>query len=137
MTIVGIIVYVLGVLLVLTWVFGTRNKVRTGDGFQVQTLVTLFFAVVSLVLVPILKWSPLHLLWMFPASFICGFLSILFPFSVLQPFGNLTGMIACVGLDQVEVANNKRRRQRLVELVTQENLSVDDAKKKMEENGEW
>lgn len=137
MNIVGIIVYVFMALLVLTWVLGIRNRIKTGGTWQVQTLVTLFLSVTSLVLVPILKWTPLHLLWMIPASYVVGFLSLMFPFSLLQPFGRLMGMIACVGLSQTEVANNVRKRERLLELMNQEKISPEEAKKKMEQDGEW
>jgi hypothetical protein len=137
MNIVGIIVYVVVILLVLTWVLGTRDRIKTGGTWQVQTLVTLFLSVSSLVLVPILKWSPLNLLWMIPTSYLAGFLSMMFPFSLLQPFGRLMGMIACVGLNQAEVVNNVRRRERLLELINQEEMSPEEARKKMEQDGEW
>ena len=47
------------------------------------------------------------------------------------------GMIACVGLNKTEVANNVRRRERLLELMNQEKISPEEAKKKMEQDGEW
>ena len=137
MEIVGYVIYAIGIIVAFGWMMGTRHKVKSGDGVQIQTLGTLFLFLVSLIIVPILKWSPLNLLWMYPASFVLGTLSLSWPVGVLQPFGNLVGMIACFGLDQTEIANNKRRRQRIIELVSNEKLSVDGAMKKMQENGEW
>jgi hypothetical protein len=137
MHIVGIIVYVVAILLVLTWILGTRDRVKYGGGWQVQTLVTLFLSVVSVVLVPILRWSALNLLWMIPASYAVGFISLIFPFSLLQPFGKLIGIIACIGLDRAEIANNRRRNERLSELMNQEKITLKEAEKKMQQDGEW
>jgi hypothetical protein len=133
---IGYCVYILAVIIVLGWFSGTRSKVKAGGGVQIQTLDTLFLFVVSLIFVAILDWSPLNLLWMFPVSWICGFLSLHFPFSILQPLGNMVGIIACIGLNRAEVAKNRRRVEKYEKLVFLEHMSVEDAKKKMEENGE-
>jgi len=52
----------------------------------------------SLFIVPIFGFSPFHLLWMFPVSFVLGMLSFVFPFSLLSVLGRTFGTICCIGL---------------------------------------
>jgi hypothetical protein len=54
----------------------------------------------SLIIVPIFGFSPFHLLWMFPISFILGMLSFAFPFSLLSVPGRTFGTICCIGLTE-------------------------------------
>jgi len=137
MNVVGIIIYAICILLVIDWFFGVRDRVRHGGGWQVPTLVILFLSVVAVVLVPVLKWSPLHLLWMIPASYVVSILVPFFPVSLLQPFRIMMGKIACIGLNPMEVANNRRRNERVLELMDKEKITLQEAKQKMERDGEW
>jgi hypothetical protein len=61
--------------------------------------------------------SPFHLLWLFPASFVAGFFSIAFPFSLLSIPGRFFGRLCCIGLDPGEIARNTNRQQRFEALV--------------------
>lgn len=137
MVIFGYVVYGLGLIIAISWISGTRSKIGSGDSVQIQTLNTLFLFIVSLLLIPLLKWSPLNLLWMYPVSWILGVLSLAWPLAFLSPFGNLIGTIACIGLDKTMVTRNRLRRQKLLELMTTENISAQEARKKLEEKGEW
>ena len=44
--------------------------------------------------------TALHLLWLFPAGFVLGALSIAFPFSLLSIPGTAFGRVCCIGLTQ-------------------------------------
>lgn len=135
MEIAEYIIYVVGVILALTWMIGIRTYTKSGQGVTMSTVNTTMLFLVSLVVVPILKLSPLHLFWMYPVSFVLGMLSLAFPFSLLSISGNIVAFIACVGLNQEEIQRNKGRIQRGVELVHREGLSVEEAKKRLEEEG--
>jgi hypothetical protein len=135
MEIAGYIVYGIGIILAITWMIGIRTYTKSGQGVTMSTVNTTMLFIVSLVVVPILNLTPLHLLWMYPASFILGMLSLAFPFSLLSIPGNIVAFIACAGLNQEEVQNNKDRIQRGLELVHSEGLTVEEAKKRLEEEG--
>ena len=135
MEIVGYIVYGIGVVLTIIWMIGIRTYTKSGQGVTMSTVNTTMLFIVSLILVPVLGISPLHLLWMYPASFLLGQLSLVFPFSVLSIPGNIVALVACIGLNQAEVQKNKERVQRGIELVHREGLTVEEAKKRLEEEG--
>lgn len=110
MEIAGYIVYGIGIVLAVTWMIGIRTYTKSGQGVTMSTVNTTMLFIVSLVVVPILKLSPLHLLWMYPASFILGMLSLAFPFSLLSIPGNIVSFIACAGLNQEEIQKNEYQR---------------------------
>lgn len=61
--------------------------------------------------------SPFHFLWMIPAAFVLGSMSIAFPFSLITPLASLYGNLCCVGLDIEVVTQNKARLDYARELV--------------------
>ncbi len=73
----------------------------------------------SILAVASLRLPSLHVLWMFPASWLLGTLSLAFPISLLSVPGRLYGMLCCVGLDQEEVERNSRKVARFQELLTE------------------
>ena len=135
MEIVGYIVYGVAIVLAIVWLVGIRTYTKSGQGVTMPTVNTTMLFIVSLVVVLVLELSPLHLLWMYPASFVLGMLSLAFPFSLLSIPGNIVAFIACIGLNQAEVQKNKVRVRRGVELVHREGLTVEEAKKRLEEEG--
>lgn len=137
MKIVGYVIFGFGLLFALSFLAGIRNNTRRGLGVQRGTVNTTMLFVVSLALVPILKLSPLHLLWMFPVSFILGTLSLAFPFSLLSIPGSLIFGIACLGLNRFEVDQNRARYEKLLELMRSDNISVEQAKEKLKATGQW
>lgn len=76
-----------------------RRKARVTGATEKTYEVNGFLMAVSLVLIPLLKISPFHLLWMFPLSFVMGFVSLLFPFNIILwiPAG-LYGSLWYIGL---------------------------------------
>lgn len=137
MEIAGYIIYGVGVLLATVWLVGIRLHTNSGQGVTMSTVNITMLFIVSLVLVPIIKLEPLHLLWMYPSSFLIGTLSLMFPFSLLSIPGNLLAKIACVGLDQSEIAIKKERINKMRELILSENITAEEAKEKLKKNGEW
>ncbi|MCP4990402.1 MAG: hypothetical protein GY928_31500 [Colwellia sp.] len=70
-------------LLAIAWpiwqVLSIRKQVINEGIVMPPFITTLFVFIVAIVLVIIFQWSPFHLLWMFVASFILGFILIMFP----------------------------------------------------------
>ena len=106
---IGYIVYLFGIYCVISWLYYIRTKTKSGECVIMPTVNTLMLFIVSLILVPALKISPLHIFWMFPASILLGLLSVSFPFSLITIFGNVVASIACIGLNQIEVQKNRDR----------------------------
>lgn len=125
----------IGVILALGWLAGIRSYTLSGQNVTMQTVNTTMLFIVSLVVVVILNLPYFHLLWMYPTSFILGFMSMIFPFTLLSIFGNVIAFIACIGLDPNEVKKNNDRILRGVELVHDEGLTIEEAKKRLEEEG--
>lgn len=98
MEILGIVLWIIGLLITLSWAFGIRTYARSRNGVSQQTVNQAMLFAVSLLVVPIFSFSPIHLLWMFPAGFILGVLSVAVPFSVLSIPGRIFGAFCCVGL---------------------------------------
>jgi len=129
---VGIVIWIIGAVMALSWSYGVRTYVRSGDGPTRMTVnITMLFTL-SVLAVPLFGFSPFHLLWIFPASWVFGMLSLTFPFSLLSIPGELYASICCTGLDQDEVDRNRRRVARFRELLL-EGMEADEAKKKLEE----
>ena len=137
MEIIGYVVYGIGVLFAVAWLIGIRTYTNSGQGLTISTVNTTMLFIVSLALVPILQVDPLHLLWMYPLSFVLGMLSLVFPFSLLSIPGHLVGWIACIGLNQAEIAIKQERIHKLQELMITESITAEEAKAQLEENGEW
>ena len=136
MEILEIIIFIIGVLLTLSWIYGIRTNIKRGDGVTKGTVNITMLFIISLILVPILKISSLHLLWMFPVSMLIGFLSqALFPLSLLSIPSHIITVISCLGLDKSEVARNTAAVDRGNELVHIEGLSIEEAKKRLKEEG--
>lgn len=145
MEIVGYAIYGIGVVLAGSFLFGIRSYTANGTGVSKQTVNTTMLFIVSLVVVPAMSLSPLHLLWMFPVSFMLGMLSLIFPFSLLSIPGRVIFYIACFGLDLEEAKarsqllkkEHQERMSKMQSLMNDEGLTADQAKDKLERHGEW
>jgi hypothetical protein len=105
----GYATYAWCVFMTIMWIIGIRTYTLQGRPPTKQTVHTTMLFVVSVVLVPMLSWSPLHLLWMFPVSFILGLLSHGFPLSLLMLPGRVFFGLACIGLDREQARKNHVR----------------------------
>jgi len=103
MNIIAIIIYIFGVLFAILWGILMRHKAKTEQATEKIFEVFGLLMVVSLILVLILSLSPFHLLWMFPASFFLGFISLLFPLNfLLWPLASLYGSLWYIGVKPLE-----------------------------------
>lgn len=132
--VLGWILWTIGLVGGLSWSYGVRTYVRTGRGVTQLTVNQAMLMLAAVVSVPLLGFSPFHLLWMLPAAFIVGMLSLMFPFSLVSLLGRPFGQICCLGLDRDEVARNTRRVERFQELVVG-GMSPEEAKQELEREG--
>ena len=99
MNIISSIIYIFAVVFTIAWGILIREKTKKEKSSE--GIYNLFgvLQVVSLILIPTLSLSSLHLLWMFPASFFLGFLGAIPPFSfLLSPLASIYGSIWSIGL---------------------------------------
>lgn len=82
-----------------------------------QTANFCLLLVVQVLAMSRLNLSALHFLWMTPAVFVISQMTILFPFSLVSPFGRLYASLCCLGLNDQEVAMNRSRLEYARELV--------------------
>ncbi len=109
MHIIAGIIYAFGVLLTISWGILMRSKAKT-EGVTEKIFETFgLLMVVSLILIPILSLSPFHLLWMFPASFLLGLISIVPPFRLLWPLASLYGFLWYIGLKPKETTKENKK----------------------------
>lgn len=95
-----------------------RRQVYSGDGPTYGTICSNLCYLVAVVVIWFTDYSPFHLLWLFPASFVMGFLTLAPAFSlILVPLAKLYGFVATIGLDSEEVEANKARVERVRELI--------------------
>jgi len=107
------LIWIVGLVLAVSWALGIRQRVSSGMGLTQQTVNQTMLFFVSLGVVLYLQITPLHLLWLFPVGWVLGMFSIAFPFSLLSILGKPFGHICCVGIDKAEAA---RRYEEKLEL---------------------
>jgi len=89
MDIIGYIILGLGILVTLGKCLQIRHKVKNEQAREKSMELQGFLMTVSIVLIPLFHLSPFHLLWMLPASFILGILSIATPLKILWIFSSI------------------------------------------------
>lgn len=92
------VLYIICVLFAIAWGVLMRQKAKTEQATEKIFEVFGLLMAVSLILIPTLSLSPLHLLWMFPVSFMFGPLSFIFPFRLLWPLASLYSSLWYIGL---------------------------------------
>ena len=97
MQIIGIIVWVVGVLWAIAQGLNMRQKAKNEQATEHTFEVHAFLLAVSVIIIPVLSLSPFHLLWMLPASFVLGLASVIFPFNLLWLPASLYGSLWYVG----------------------------------------
>lgn len=123
----GWLIWIVGLIVAVGWVYGIRDYMRRGMGITHQTVHTTMLFFVSLIVILSLQITPYHLLWLFPLSWVMGTLSLAFPFSLLSIPGRPFMGMCCIGLDWEEVQKNEERLARAKELL-QEGLSPEEIK---------
>ena len=97
MKIIGIILWVAGVLYALSWGFIIRQKAKNEQATEHTFELNALLLAVSVIIIPVLSLSPFHLLWMLPASFVLGLSSMIFPLNLLWLPASLYGSLWYVG----------------------------------------
>jgi len=98
MNILGIIVIIIASIFALSWIYGIRRYVASGQGITRQTVNTTMLFVLSIAAVIFLKWSPLLLFVLFPVSWLLGVMSLAFPFSLLWIVGRYFALLFTIGV---------------------------------------
>lgn len=97
MRIVEIFIWFFGLIWAIVQGLNIRQKAKreqtTEHTFELHALLL----AVSVIIVPILSLSPLHLLWMLPASFVLGLASVIPPLNLLWFPASLYGQLWYVG----------------------------------------
>jgi len=97
MQIIGTILWVIGVLCAIAWGFIIRQKAKNEQATEHTFELHALLLAVSVIIIPVLSLSPFHLLWMIPASFVLGLVSVIFPLNLLWLPASLYGSLWYVG----------------------------------------
>ena len=101
MEIIGYIILGLSILITLGWSLQTREKAKNEQATEKSMELQGFLMTVSVILIPLLHLSPFHLLWILPASFILGLLSINTPLRLLYIFSSIYFSFWYIGIGNV------------------------------------
>lgn len=101
MNVIGYIILGLSILFTLGWCLRIREKVKSEQASEKAMELQGFLMTASIVLILILHLSPLHLIWMLPASFILGLLSMNTPLKILWIFSSLYFSIWYIGISNI------------------------------------
>lgn len=101
MDIIGYIILGLSILITLGWCLQIRGKAKNEQAVEKSMELQGFLMTVSLILIPLLHLSPFHLLWLLPASFILGFLSINTPLKILWFFSSIYFSFWYIGISNL------------------------------------
>lgn len=118
MEIIGIILWIIVIWLALSFSWGVRKNTWSGFGVTIQSTNMAMLFVAQAIAVAAFGLSPLHFLWMIPATFVLGPMSLAFPFSFITRLGRLYGHLCCMGLDSEVVTQNKARLDYARELIS-------------------
>jgi tetratricopeptide (TPR) repeat protein len=97
MRIIGIILWVPGLLWAIAQGFNIRQKAKNEQATEHTFELHAFLLAVSVIIIPVLSLSPFHLLWMLPASFLLGLASVMFPLNLLWLPASLYGSLWYIG----------------------------------------
>ncbi|MDP2208038.1 MAG: tetratricopeptide repeat protein [Bacteroidota bacterium] len=101
MDIIGYIILGLSILITLGWCLQIRGKAKNEQATEKSMELQGFLMTVSVILIPLLHLSPFHLLWMLPASFILGLLSITTPLRILWIFSSIYFSLWYIGISNL------------------------------------
>lgn len=107
-----------GALLVFAGMWWIRQEIQAGGSVTYGVICSNVFYFSVTLGVLIIGYSPFHLLWLFPLSFVLGFLTLVSPFSaVLIPLARIYSTLCSLGLDEVEIKRNEKRIKQIQELM--------------------
>jgi tetratricopeptide (TPR) repeat protein len=89
MNIIGYIILCLAILITTAWCLNIRAKAKREQAREKAMELSGFLMTASIVFVFVFHMSPLHLLWMIPASYFLGLMSVLTPLKILWVFSSI------------------------------------------------
>lgn len=98
MTIIGYIILGLAILITIVWCLNIRAKAKSEQAREKTMELSGFLMTVSIVLVFLIPMSPFHLLWMIPASYFLGLMSVLTPLRILWIFSSIYFLFWYIGI---------------------------------------
>jgi len=101
MDIIGYIILAVSIFITLGWCLRIREIAKNEQAREKSMELQGFLMTSSLVLIPLLHISPFHLLWMLPASFILGLLSIHTPLRLLWMFSSIYFSFWYIGISNL------------------------------------
>ena len=124
---IGLLVVVLFVWLL--WTFEIRRQLLMGTRIsiiQINFTMLLLFLPVGFIIFSI---NSFNLLWIIPIGLLVSFLSVSFPFSILSIFGTLYYRLISLDLDHDVIEKMQTFRDRISEIIREDNVSVEEAVK--------
>jgi len=97
MPIVGGVLWVVGLIWAIGQGLSIRQKAKNEQATEHTLEVHALLLTISVIVIPLLSLSPLHLLWMMPASFVLGLASVIFPLNLLWLPASLYGSLWYIG----------------------------------------
>ena len=101
MDIIGYIILGLSILITFSWCLRIRGKAKNEQATEKSMELQGFLMTVSVIFIPLLHLSSFHLLWMLPASFILGLLSINTPLRILWIFSSIYFSFWYIGISNL------------------------------------
>lgn len=101
MKIIEYIIYGISILITLGWCIQIRDKARNEQATEKPMELQGFLMTVSVMLIPLLHLSTFHLIWMIPASFILGLLSLTTPLRILFPLSSIYFSLWYIGINNL------------------------------------
>jgi tetratricopeptide (TPR) repeat protein len=96
--IIGYIILGLSILFTFAWCLRCREKAKSEQATEKSMELQGFLMTISVIVVPLFHLSPFHLLWMLPASFILGLLSMTTPLRILWIFSSMYFLFWYIGI---------------------------------------
>ncbi len=98
MRVVETVIWVVGLLWAVSQGFLIRQKAKSEQACEHTFELHALLLAVSVIIVPTLSLSALHLLWMVPAAFVLGLASVMFPLNLLWIPASLYGSLWYIGV---------------------------------------
>ncbi len=130
---INTVIIIVACLFTLSWLYGIRYKMQMADRASQSTINSTFLYIVSIILVLIVGFSPLHLLWMFPLAVVISLLSLTFPFSLISILSIPIEKLAYIGLDWDKIQTLQDDVKEVIRLMKMEKMTREDAMKIVKE----
>ncbi|MDY0388016.1 MAG: hypothetical protein RBT65_12990 [Methanolobus sp.] len=98
MSSLGFIIFLIAVVLSISWMVGVRKLAREGGVTQQTVNTSMLFSVFTIYALFADEMWAFNLLWLFPLSWIVGTLSLAFPLSLLWIPGSMYAKVVTLGL---------------------------------------